>query len=218
MASGGLNYLIYINNLQSSLIIFANWKQLSEHRTHDTVTGYSFIFIFIGIDPSFCTKGYQGFFSSFQEVIFDFLEMCFQVLVLPVFIVCYRIAKCTREITRGSVMCCYFILKNAIPAIPIQNPFEYLIFLDVQFWMSFDKMAANFVQKHSKSELFLSDFEWHLITQPFAIQLTFDPSNTEYFSPLTNPLWHITGYQNQATSPSNKCGSPEYKEEESHIK
>ena len=31
------------------------------------------------------------------------------VLVLPdVFIVSYRIAKCVREITRGSVMGCYF--------------------------------------------------------------------------------------------------------------
>ena len=30
----------------------------------------------------------------------DFLEMCLRVLVLPVFIVCYGIAKCIREITR----------------------------------------------------------------------------------------------------------------------
>ena len=33
--------------------------------------------------------------------------MCLQVLVLLVFIVCYQIAKCMREITRGNVMCHY---------------------------------------------------------------------------------------------------------------
>ena len=66
------------------------------------------------IHPSFCTKEYQGTFSSFQEVIFDFLDMCLQVLVLPVFIVCYRIAKCIRGITRGSVMCHYLTTDDLI--------------------------------------------------------------------------------------------------------
>ena len=40
--------------------------------------------------------------------------MCLLVLVLPVFIVCYRIAKCIREITRGSVMCRYLMAKDLI--------------------------------------------------------------------------------------------------------
>ena len=36
MASGGLYSLISINNLQSLLIIFVHWTQLSEYWTHDT--------------------------------------------------------------------------------------------------------------------------------------------------------------------------------------
>ena len=39
----------------------------------------------------------------------DFLEMCLRALVLPVFI-----TKCIREITRGSVMCCYLIANDLI--------------------------------------------------------------------------------------------------------
>ena len=34
--------------------------------------------------------------------------------VLPVFIVCYGIAKCIREITRGSVMCRYLMTNDLI--------------------------------------------------------------------------------------------------------
>ena len=44
----------------------------------------------------------------------DKLEMCLWVLVLPVCIVCYRIAKSIREITRGSVMCCYLTANDLI--------------------------------------------------------------------------------------------------------
>ena len=40
--------------------------------------------------------------------------MCLRVLVLSVFIVCYRIAKCIREITRGSVMCRYLTSNDLI--------------------------------------------------------------------------------------------------------
>ena len=36
-------------------------------------------------------------------------KMFLLVLVLPVFIVCYGIAQCIREITRGSNMCCYLM-------------------------------------------------------------------------------------------------------------
>ena len=34
--------------------------------------------------------------------------------MLPVFIVSYGIAKCIREITRGSVMCCYLMTNDLI--------------------------------------------------------------------------------------------------------
>ena len=44
----------------------------------------------------------------------NFLEMCLQVSVLRVFIVCYGIAKCIREITRGSVMCRYLTANDLI--------------------------------------------------------------------------------------------------------
>ena len=40
--------------------------------------------------------------------------MCLWVLVLPVFIVCYRSAKCIREIRRGSVMCRYLTANDLI--------------------------------------------------------------------------------------------------------
>ena len=38
--------------------------------------------------------------------------MCLRVLVLPVFIVCYGIAKCVKEIIRGSVMCHYLMAND----------------------------------------------------------------------------------------------------------
>ena len=44
----------------------------------------------------------------------DFLEMYLQVLVLPVFIVCYGIAKYTREITRGRNMCRYLMTNDLV--------------------------------------------------------------------------------------------------------
>ena len=34
--------------------------------------------------------------------------------MLPVFIVCYRIAKCIREITRGSNMCHYLTTNDLV--------------------------------------------------------------------------------------------------------
>ena len=40
--------------------------------------------------------------------------MYLQVLVLPVFIVSYGIAKCIREITRGSVMCRFLTTNELI--------------------------------------------------------------------------------------------------------
>ena len=40
--------------------------------------------------------------------------MCLRVLVLPLFIVCYRIAKCIVEITRGSVLCPYLTANDLI--------------------------------------------------------------------------------------------------------
>ena len=40
--------------------------------------------------------------------------MCLRVLVWPVIIVCYGITKCTREITRGNVMCRYLMANDLI--------------------------------------------------------------------------------------------------------
>ena len=44
----------------------------------------------------------------------DFLEMCLRVLVLSVFIVCHGIAKCIREIAKGSKMCLYLTTNDLI--------------------------------------------------------------------------------------------------------
>ena len=38
----------------------------------------------------------------------------FTIRMLPVFVVCYRIAKCIREITSGSVMCRYLMANDLI--------------------------------------------------------------------------------------------------------
>ena len=40
--------------------------------------------------------------------------MCWPVVVLPVFIVHYGIAKCKIEITKGSVMCRYLMANDLI--------------------------------------------------------------------------------------------------------
>ena len=51
--------------------------------------------------------------------------MCFLALVLPVSIVCYGIAKCIREITRGSKKCGYLMTNDLVYDQTIKVIFYY---------------------------------------------------------------------------------------------